>query len=314
MASNKELIQKADIALSDLVSNGGLLNPEQADTFIRVLIDQPTILNSARVVTMNAPTRKINKIGFGSRIMRVGVASTPVPDNDRVKPDLSQVTLNTKEVIAEVHIPYDVLEDNIERGNVGVAMGESAGGLMGTMVQLIAERAALDLEELAILGDTGSGDPYLALTNGYLKLATSHTVDAGNTTISKTLLKNGVKAMPDKYLRNRASLVHFISVDNETEYRDTYANRQTALGDSILQGTGAVYAYGSPVAAVPLMPAAKGLYTNPLNLIFGIQRQIMIEYDKDIRSRVFIIVLTARVDVQIEEADAVVKYFNIASS
>jgi len=59
------------------------------------------------------------------------------------------------------------------------------------------------------------------------------------------------------------------------------------------------------------MPAANGLLTDPKNLIFGIQRQIHIETDKDIRSREYIIVLTARVDFQIEEEEAVVKYTNI---
>jgi HK97 family phage major capsid protein len=312
MSSNAELIKKADIALSDLVSDGGLLSPEQTDRFIRTLIDSPTVLNAARVVTMNAPTRKINKIGFGSRILRPAVSATALDPEDRVKPTTSQVVLNTKEVIAEVHIPYDVLEDNIERGNINAGSESGAGGLHETIVQLIAERAALDLEELVLLGDSISGDPYLALVDGWMKLATAHTVDAGNTTISKTLLKNAVKAMPDKYLRNRSELVHFVSVDNETELRDTYASRATNLGDTMLQGLGPLYAWGSQVLGAPMMPAAKGLFTNPLNLIFGIQRRVTIEYDKDIRTREFIIVLTTRVACEIEEDDAVVKYLNIA--
>jgi len=307
---NQTLLQKADIALSDLVGHGEM-NPEMTDTFIRTLIDSPTILNSARVVTMQAPTRKINKIGFGSRIMNPAVSSTALADNLRVKPDLSQVVLTTKEAIAEVHIPYDVMEDNIERGSINAAMGESGGGLMETVVQLIAERAALDLEELLLLGDTASSDPYLAMLNGYLKLCNAHIVNAGGATISKDILKAGVKAMPDKYLRNRARLTHYVSVDNDTEYRDTYANRQTALGDSMLQGTGPVYAWGSQLQSVPLMPASKGLYVDPLNLIFGIQRKVTIEFDKDIRARVYIIVLTCRIACAVEETDAVVAYTNI---
>jgi hypothetical protein len=59
------------------------------------------------------------------------------------------------------------------------------------------------------------------------------------------------------------------------------------------------------------MPGDKGIFTNPLNLIFGIQRQITIEYDKDIRSRMFIIVLTARMAMAIEETNAVVAYKNL---
>jgi Phage capsid family len=308
---NQALLQKADIALADLASNGGLLNPEMTDTFIRTLIDSPTILNAARVVTMNAPTRKINKIGFGSRIMNPATSATALASDKRKKPDLSQVTLTTKEAIAEVWIPYDVMEDNIERGSINASMGESGGGLMETITQLIAERAALDLEELLLLGDTVSADPYLAMLDGYLKQATAHVVNAGGATISKDVLKAGVKAMPDKYLRNRARLTHFVSVDNDTEYRDTYANRQTALGDSMLQGTGPVYAWGSQVQGVPLMPAARGLFCDPMNLIFGIQRKVTIEFDKDIRSRVYIIVLTCRIANAIEETDAVVTYSNI---
>ena len=310
---NLDIIRKADIAVSDLVSDGGILNPEQTDRFIRTLIDTPTIINAIRVVTMNAPERKINKIGFGSRILRPAVSATALDPGDRVRPDLSQVVLNTKEVIASIYIPYDVLEDNIEGGNINAPMGANAGGMMDTIVTLAAERAALDLEELAILGDTSSLDTYLALHDGFLKRTTSHVVNQGAATIDKDMLKAGVKAMPDKYLRNRAALMHFVSVDNETEYRDTYANRQTALGDSMLQGTSPVYAYGSQLNGVPLMPNASGLFTNPLNLIMGIQRRITMEFDKDIEARIFKIVLTARVAFQIEEEDAVVKYTNIGS-
>ena len=198
MSSNQNLIQKADIALADLASNGGLLLPEQSDRFIQILMDSPTIINRARVVSMNGPQKKINKIGFGSRLLRPAVSATALADNQRSKPDLGQITLNTKEVIAEIHLPYDVLEDNIEGGNINAAMGSSAGGLQDTLVNLLGNRAALDLEELSILGDTTSGDPYLALVDGYLKLATPHVVNAGGVTINKDVFKWAIKGMPDK--------------------------------------------------------------------------------------------------------------------
>lgn len=307
--NNVELIRKADLALADLAT-AGKLNPEQTDRFIRVLIDQPTLLRRIRTKAMSAPDMKINKIGFGSRILRPAVASTALSQSDRAKPDLSQVQLTTKEVIAEVRIPYAVLEDNIEGGNVAVDPQSGAGGMHQTLVDLIAERASLDLEELAILGDTTSGDAYLALNDGFLKLATANVVAAGGA-ISKNVIKAGVKAMPDKYLRNRAAMLHFLSTDNETDLRDQYADRQTALGDANLQSANRIMVFGSNVEPVALMPTANGLFTDPLNLIFGIHRDIMIEYDKDIRTREFIIVLTSRVAFQIEELNAVVKYTGI---
>lgn len=311
MSSNQDLVKKADLALADLASNGGLLTPEQTDKFIQVLIDSPTIINRARVVTMNAPQKKVNKIGFGSRILRPGVSSTALADGDRVKPDLGQIVLNSKEVIAEIHLPYDVLEDNIEGGNINASMGASAGGIQDTLVMLIGNRAALDLEELAILGDVLSADPYLALCDGFLKRMTTHIVNAQGATISKEVFKAAIKAMPDKYLRVRGDNEFFVSVDQETEYRDTVANRATGLGDSALLTANSMAAFGSNVVAAPLMPNAKGIYTNPNNLLFGLQRRVNIEYDKDIRARKFIIVLTARVDFQVEEVDAAVAITNL---
>jgi hypothetical protein len=71
--------------------------------------------------------------------------------------------------------------------------------------------------------------------------------------------------------------------------------------------------FGSAVNAAPLMPNSRGIYTMPKNLIFGIQRKVNIEYDKDIRARKFIIVVTARVDFQVEETDAMVSITNIGS-
>lgn len=323
MSSNKSLLQKADLAISDLQANGGELLPEQGAAFIRKLIKQPTLIRMCRVVEMMAPQRKINKIGFASRILRKATSGTALTQAQRSKPISEQITLNTKEQIAEVRLPYDVLEDNIERASAAnnELPNTGPGGLRQTLIDLIAERAALDLEELALLADTAyvSGDPddqaYMSQLDGWLKkVATDgHVYDVANATVSKSVFKNGKKTMPSQYLRNIAAMGHYVSVNQETEYRDTLADRGTALGDQMTQGNNPVFAFGSPVSPVPMMPEDKGLFTNPLNLIFGIQRQVSMEFDKDITERVYIIVLTCRVDYAIEETDATVYYENIAS-
>lgn len=308
--NNQELIQKADLALGDLAT-AGKLNDEQTDRFIRKLMDTPTMLQNCRTVTMNSPQRKVNKIGFGSRMLRAGTQGVALTEAQRYKADLSQIVLSTDEVIAEINLPYDVLEDNIERAGTDAALQGGPGGLHQTLVDMMAERAAVDLEELGLLGDTASADPYLAMADGWLKLANVNIVNAAGAPISKDILKAGVKAMPDKYLRNRAQMLQYMSVDNETELRDLYSNRNTALGDSMLVGAQDVFMHGSKVRGASRMPSTAGLYTDPLNLLFGIWRNIQIEYDKDIRARTFVIVLTARVGFQIEETEAVVQYQNI---
>lgn len=323
MTDNASLLRKADLTIADLQANGGELLPEQSATFIRTLIAQPTIVAMSRVVEMGSPQRKINKIGFGTRIMRKATSGVALTQNQRAKPTTDQVELNTKEQIAEIRIPYDVMEDNIERASAAnnEASNTGPGAFRQTIIDLIAERAALDIEELALLGDTdytNAGDAddeaYLSQLDGWLKLAGAegHVVDAEGRTISKAVFKAGIKALPSQYKRNKAALHHIVSHNNETEYRDTLADRGTTLGDNMVQGNGAVAAYGSQVHGAALMPEDRGLYLNPMNLIFGIQRRVSMEFDKNISERVYIIVLTLRMDVQIEETDATVAYENIA--
>ena len=303
MRSNRSAVDKADLAVSDLTNDGGYLNPIQSNTFIRMLIEQPTMVKQVRVVPMNAPTMEINKIGFSSRILKASPGSgVALTTNNRSKPSTDQVTLTTKEVIAEVHIPYDVLEDNIERGR-----------LEDTIMTLITERASLDIEELIISGDQTSADTYLALLDGILVQATSHTVDShlAPAAITKAVFKSGIKAMPNKFMRNRSKMAFFVSPDVEIEYADSLADRETTLGDRKVERWTPNLAYGVPIEPVALMPNRFYMFTWPKNIILGIQRQVMIETDRDIRSRVLIVVLTMRLDLKYEEEDATVKYWGL---
>ena len=307
---NQKLIQRADIALADLASNGGLLNPEQANQFIDFVLDQPTMLQQVRVERMNAPSVKINRMGFGSRILRAAPTSGSANDsgsNDRYlaksqrsAPSTSQIQLTSKEVIAEIRLPYELLEDNIE----GRSMEEH-------LMRLIAERAALDLEEFALWADTTSADAYLALDNGWLKRCNAHIVDNANAGISPDVFANAMLALPQKYLKNLPQMRGYISMANTIRYRQKVAQRPTGYGDSALQNAIPLSAHGLALEGAPMLAADtignKGLVTFPKNLIFGIRREITVETDKDIRSREYIIVLTARVGLQVDDTDATVR-------
>jgi HK97 family phage major capsid protein len=302
MTDSRRIIEKADLAVSQMISDGGYLNPEQSDSFYRKLIDQPTLISQVRTVSMGQPKMNIDKIGFGSRILRAAPASgTSLKADERARPTFDQVQLDAEEVIAEVHVPYDALEDSIEKEN-----------LQDTIMDLIAQRASLDLEELLIKGDTTSNDPYLALFNGALALA-GNTVDgSAYTAIDKTVFKTALQNMPTQYLRNLNTMQFMMSYNNVFEYRDQLADRATGKGDDFYLNRPTVYAFGVPIAPAALMEDTDMLFTFPKNLIFGVQRDIMIETDKDIRSRVLIIVLTMRIALEIEEAEAAVRVSDLA--
>lgn len=340
MTSSRELLQKADMTIADLVANGGYLQPEDSAVFLRKLIKEPTVLRQARVVEMLAPQRKINKIGIGKRILRAATSGTALgaPSasglGGRAKPVTEVIQLNTSEVIAEIDLPYDVLEDNIERAMTADNAAPNArgpGGLKETILALMAEQAALDLEELALLGDTSyvngsdaDDQAYLSLMDGWLKLAANggklpngsynglaHVYDIKNAGVDKAVFREMKKTMPKQYLRVLKQMRFIGSTDMETMWRDSLANRGTALGDATLTGDDPVPAFGIPVTGAAMMPSAKVLLTNPKNLIIGLQRQFSMEFDKDIQRRVYIVVLTARVALAVEETDATVLGVNL---
>lgn len=311
---NVELIQRADLVMADLATNGGLLSPQQANQFIDFVMDEPTIIPQCRVVRMNAPQVKINRMGFDGRILRAAPTAggeNDGGDNDRYlrksersKVRTSQIVLNDSEVIAEVRLPYEALEDNIE----GRSMEEH-------IMRLIAARAAVDLEELALWGDTLSSDTYLALQNGWLKRSNAHVADNANVGVGPDLFVNAMLALPQKYLKYLPQLRGFISMANTIRYRQKISQRQTGYGDAAMQEAIPLYAQGLKLEGAPTLAAdglgKTGLMTFPKNLIFGIRRDITVETDKDIRSREYIIVLTARVALQVDDVDATVKLENI---
>lgn len=305
-----DIVQRADLALADLTANGGYLDAEHQDTFYRNILDEPTILREARGVQMGAPEWRLPKIGLGSRILQPasqvgqqeddGSNGRVLPANKRFRPDFGQITMKSEEFIAEIHIHDEVLEDNLEKGN-----------LTGTILQLMAERIALDLEELILLGDKSSADPYLAKLDGVLKLSSSHVVDAGGEGINVGIFNDMKKALPTKFRRNLNTMRYYSSMDVESDYRVRVASRQTNAGDAMLIGGAPVPVLGIPLKGIALMPQANGLLLNPQNIIWGMQRNVRIERERNIRARSWVIVVTLRAALCIEEVDAVVKLSNL---
>lgn len=300
--TQRDIVAKADLTVQDLVNNGGYMQPEQVQTFLRMVKDEPTMLRECRRINMKSHTREVDKIGFTSRLLRpANFSATALADEDRGKPTTGKLLLTTNKMMAEVHIDYETLEDNIERGN-----------LEQVIMQEMAKQVALDLEELILLGDASSSDTYLALQDGILKQSTSNNISVTGS-FSKEILSKGVKEMPSKYLRNRSLFRWYVSHNNETDYRDQLGNRETALGDSLIEGFRGVYHHGIPVMPVAMMPEANALLTRPDNICWGVWRDIMVETDKDIRKQIYIIVLSLRAGMVIEDKDAVVVVNGIGS-
>lgn len=310
MQENKTILEKADMALSDLTS-GGLLVPAQAQKFIRLLIDEAKIMKMATVTPMKSPIQEINTIKFGNRILRAGAENVALPAADRAKPTTGKVQLVAKLFKAQVNLTYEVLEDSIEQNN-----------LQQTILQLMGEAIARDLDEILVRGDTTSVDSYLSQFDGILRAANTNVVNSGVVPLTKSILRDSLKAMPSPYLRDKSKLRYLTSVDAEIDYRDSLSNRQTNTGDRALDSAAPVGYSGIQVVDVPLFPENLGVGANetavllldPKNINVGIWRNIQVETDKDIEAGKVIIVVTLRADMKFIEESAVVKAVGVRVS
>lgn len=310
MQENRTILEKADMALSDLTSAGYLL-PAQAQKFMRILIDEGKLIKLATVTPMRAPTQEINKIRFGQRVLRPGAENTALAEADRSKPTTSKHELQAKLFKGQVNISYETLEDSIEGNN-----------LKDTIMDLMGEAIARDIDELIVRGDTNSSDPFLATVNGLLKSVTSNVVNAGGVSLTKSILRDMLKTMPSPFLRNKAALRFLTSVDAEIDYRDSISNRQTNTGDKALDSAAPVGYSGIPVTDVAMFPETLGgstnetnvILTDPKNIDVGIWRKIMIETDKKIEAGKYIIVVSLRMDVKLIEETAAVKAVGVRVS
>jgi len=312
VTTNREILTKANLELADLQSDGGLLVPEQARRFMRILILRSVVIGMSTVEPMKSPRKEIDKINFGSRVLRAASPGVALGHNDRSKPDLSKVELDSKLFKAEVRLNNEVLEDSIEQGN-----------LRNTVMQELTKAVARDMEDMVINGDTDSSVPFYAQFDGILKQATSNVVNANGAKLSKSILRDLKKVMPNQFLVSPSSMRYYTSVDAEIDFRDSIADRATDLGDVGFGGkvgSAPTVAYtGIPVMPVPIFPENLGANTNQTNVLFldpknvhiGIHREIRMETDKDISAGQVIIVVTLRFDTRYAHEPAVAKATNV---
>jgi HK97 family phage major capsid protein len=305
--NNQTILEKADMALSDLTSGGGYLQDAQAARFIRILIDEAVIMKLATVVAMKSPKQLVEKIKFGSRILHIGAEATALSSGNRASPTTSKVELNASLFKAEVDLDNEVLEDSIERGQ-----------LRNTIMTLMAERIAVDMDDLIVRSDTTGAGDYVAF-NGLLKAVTSNVYDHLDTVTNRALFKAMLKLMPSPFVRNKKQLRFLTSIDSEIDFRDILADRGTVMGDKYVQEDAPVAYSGVPITSVPLFPENIGtgthctnvILTDPKNINVGIWRDIKVETDKDISAGVLKIVASIRFDMKLAEETAVVKATNV---
>jgi hypothetical protein len=305
---NRTLLEKADLALADLVAGGGYLRPAQAQKFMLLTVKESDLLPLTTVVPMPTPKFSTSGLKMTGRVLRPAREATPLTEPERARPDVSNVELDAQSVKGQIDLNDEVLEDNIERGD-----------FKQTVMTLLAKAVSRDMEDIVINGDRTSVDPTLAILDGIVVQSRSHVVDAAGARLNRDVLDDMLRATPSEFLRERKAMRFFVSHNAELDYRRALSARETVAGDKFVETDAPILHSGVPVTALSLLPENLGatrdqsvaLLCNPKNIQVGIYRQIRIETDRDIEKGVFKVVVTMRFDVKWAEEPGTCKAIHL---
>lgn len=303
------VIQKAEINL-DRISSGGILLETQAEQFLTVMQRQASILRVCNVQPLNSPTQSIDKARFVSRVLNRGVEGTAPSEAQQSAPEFSKATWNAQEMVAEVPITVSAVEDAINRRN-----------FVDMVLTLLANRAATDVEELMIKGDTASANSFFSLWDGMLVSATSNIHNAGGAVFDYDTAGDAIRTMPPEF-RRRGMLRFMLDSNSEQFARDGLAARGTSMGDTHQTEYLPIRLSGIELLPSDVWPNDLGLANNETEIILasldnvavGVWRQMRIEQEYSARHRKASYILSLRADFTYLVEDAVVKITNVIAN
>lgn len=259
--TNQELVEKAVVETTALASAGGL-NPMQTEKFLDYVVDETSMKGHIRMVRVRGKSWEINKINVGRRVAMAAEEGRDPRMRQGVTTD--KVTLTPVEIIVPFSVTDSFKEENIELENIN-----------DHIIRMMATKAANDTEEMAINGDSvgasilesdylpsgGSStqyrlDNFLKLQDGWWRSIDTggHLFDADNEQIGTPVFGGAIRALPEKWRRQRKTLRWFGSPDVDQLWRERLSGRATQLGDSALSGDNTQKPFGIPLVPVPLLP------------------------------------------------------------
>lgn len=302
-------VQKADMAVSQLVS-GGLLVRDQLKKYILVAIKQAKMMGRVRVTTVQRDSQEIPKMTtFGSQVWHPGTDMEELPYAQRVRPGFDMVMIYTHELVCNLRFPKYFLKAQVE-----------GPAFQSTLIGYLGLHSSRDFDNMILNGDTTSTTDILALEDGMIALAASNTYAAGAASLSRDILDRTMQTMPDEYA-DQAGLGFFTSRAARAAYRRELGDRVGGLGDQNIISQNVVYD-GIPVEWVPLIPTNLGgglnetvvLHLDPKQFIFAIQENVELETEYHIGSRSWNVVMTCRVGQNYEHEPACVKTTGVLNS
>ena len=310
--SNEELIQKAALAVSEITASGGVLLPEQQAAFLRMAQESQKILLEARVEPITKGQKVLDRVGMNGQFLRTGVEDDVSIYTDPAtrlgkesKPNLGKIQLNAFKVTGETAVSWETLQRNVERD-----------GFSDTIMQVMAKRAAFDIEKGALLGDVSNpvGSGFVGDNeNGFMvRVPTGQRIDWAHAAFDRSIFAQLINKVNAKYRNNLDEFRFYVSHGIEMAYRQQLSAKFSTLGDTSSTENFALKAFGVPVVGVNAMPNNDGtgtdegriLFCHPKNLIFAVEDEMRVTDKFDDYRDSLVIFMHMAIDWSVEEPNA----------
>ena len=315
-------IQKTAIDETSLPNS--VMNRQQADRFIDLVINESVLIRRSRVVRVNSNKGEVQKLDLGN-IVTEGASTTSTPTT-RI-PQESVLTYDTEKYRSAFDLKTDFTEDNVE-----------GAGVRDTFLNMFVKRIATDSELAYVKGDaslvTGDGQTnennLLGVNDGLqtilvAEVPAAQQIDAAGAAPSKQLYYDMRRAIPSRYRVEKPNYVWIVPSGTADKWNLDWTDRATAGGDQSLASGLSPGPFGIPLLEVPLMPEdltygtagtdGSQIWLTPLNnLVYFIQRDLTVEWERVPRQDMWQATIHFRVDFEVENPNLVVISNNVSLS
>ncbi len=239
------------------------IKDESLDEFIRLVIDETTILNQVANVRLEGDNLELPNINIAPGQMAGGLGKMePIDGVNRnfVSPEYGGRVLQVK----PFDLRYQYEETNFPRINI------EREGMRATVDELMRRYIGNETERIA-LNSRLEGTPHtswanynegnMTTTDGWFAKALSgaHILNVdpiGNAPyyIQPDLFKSMWQLLPTKWRARKNEFVFFVASNVEVEYNAFFSGRETVLGDQALVSGARTAWSGIPLAAIPSIP------------------------------------------------------------
>lgn len=317
----QELISKSAVDSNSLPNS--VMTRQQANMFIDLLVDESVLLKNIRVERVDHNKGEVNKLDLATIVTQgahtTGKASTHTPTE-------SVMTYDCVKYRSAFDLKTDFTEDNLE----GSAIRDKLLNMFSKRMAIDTEMASIEGDDDLPVGDNETAENnLLGVNDGFSKIlraevAAGRKIDANGKAPTKQLYYDMRRAVPARYRVARPEYRWIVPSGPADKWGLDWSDRETQGGDRALTSelTDMPGPWGNRMLEVPLMPedltygtagtAGSEIWYTPLaNLVFFIQRDITIEWERKPRQDMWEATIHYRCDFEVENPDLVVLAQNV---